>query len=268
MEKNLFLVPRGKVGTEFINELARLIRLFTTPTKWTRLALAKVHIFIPLMLQKPSPKSKAKDHTKYLDQRLKWWKAGDLKSILAEDREIQKLLKKSQDKKTQSKERNFCNLMLLGKVSQAMKFINNEDNTRGVHSLTDGIKVVLEEKHPKARNVSEDIILPHTSIEPQPVIFEGIYGTAVYKAAKNLQGSGGPTLMDSDGWKHILCSKSFGNASSGLCDAVADLAKKLCRDDILPELLHEFVAGRLIPLDKGEDKQGNPGVRPLSLIHI
>ena len=93
-------------------------------------------------------------------------------------------------------------------------------------------------------------------------------GTAVYKAAKQLQGSGGPTLIDSDGWKHILCSKSFGPASSDLCDAIADLAKKLCRDDILLDLLHEFVANRLIPLDKGEDKEGNPGVRPIGIGEI
>ena len=225
------------------------------------------------MLQKPSSKSKAKDHTKSLDKRLKWWNAGDLKSIMAENREIQRILKKDQNKtsqkaKAKTKERNFCNLMLLGKVSQAMKFINNDDTTRGVHSLCDGIKHLLEEKHPKARDANAEILLPHTANEPQPVIYEGIDGTAVYKAAKQLHGSGGPTLIDSDGWKHILCSKSFGPASSDLCDAIADLAKKLCRDDILPDLLQEFVANRLIPLDKGEDKEGNPGVRPIGIGEI
>ena len=48
---------RGKAGTDFIKELTRLI-------------LSLVHIFIPLMLQKPGPKSKAKDHVKYLATRL------------------------------------------------------------------------------------------------------------------------------------------------------------------------------------------------------
>ena len=95
--KNLFLVPRGKAGMDFIKEIARLIRLFTVPTKWTRLALAKVHIFIPLMLQKPSSKSKAKDHSRYLEKRLKYWHAGDMKSLMAENREIQKKLKRNQE---------------------------------------------------------------------------------------------------------------------------------------------------------------------------
>ena len=88
--KNLFLVPRGKAGTDFIKELARLMRLFTTPNKWTRLALAKVHIFIPLMLQKPTFKCKAKDHARYLDKWLKLWNAGDIKSVIGKNREIQK----------------------------------------------------------------------------------------------------------------------------------------------------------------------------------
>ena len=266
--KNLFMVPRGKAGSDFIKEIARIIREFTTPTKWTRLALAKVHIFIPLMLQKPSPKSKAKDHAKYLDKRLKQWSAGDLTSIMAENREIQSKLKKSHEKKTESKEKNFCKLMLLGKVSQAMKFINNDDSTRGVHSLSDEIKQLLEEKHPKAKDAEPDILITRSADPPQPVIYEGIDGHSIYKAAKHIQGSGGPTLIDADGWKHILCSRSFGNTSQDLCDAIAELAKKLCRDNIHPDTLHEFVANRLIPLDKGEDREGNPGVRPIGIGEI
>ena len=129
-------------------------------------------------------------------------------------------------------------------------------------------KISSKKKHPKAREVNEDILIPPTAAEPEPVIYEEIDGAAVYRAAKQLQGSGGPTLIDADGWSHSLCSKSYGNASSDLCDAIADLAKKLCRDDIHPDTLHEFVANRLIPLDKGEDKQGNPGVRPIGIGEI
>ena len=116
--------------------------------------------------------------------------------------------------------------------------------------------------------MSNDILLPPNATEPQPVIFEEIDGVAVYNAAKRMQGSGGPTLVDADGWKHILCSKSYGSASTELCNAIAELAKKLCRDDIHPDTLHELVANRLIPLDKGDDKKGNPGVRPIGIGEI
>ena len=268
--KNLFLVPRGKVGTEFIKEISNILKSFINPSKWNRIALAKLHIFIPLMLQKPSSQSKAKDHSKYLEKRMKLWAAGDLKSIMAENREIQKKLRRNHEKRSQSKDKNFIKLMLLGKISQAMKFINNEDNTRGVHSLSNEIKQLLEEKHPKARDIHKDILLPSEdeNKEPEQVIFEEINGASVYKAAKQLQGSGGPTQIDADGWKHILCSRSYGNASAELCDDIADLAKKLCTVDIHPEVLVEFVSNRLIPLDKGADEKGNPGVRPIGIGEI
>ena len=137
-----------------------------------------------------------------------------------------------------------------------------------MHSLTDEIKHLLEEKHPKPQAVNAEILLPPTAEEPEAVIFEEISGISVYNAAKKLQGSGGPTLIDADGWRHILCSRSFGNSSTDLCDAIAELAKKLCRDDINPDVMHELIANRLIPLDKGEDKQGNPGVRPIGIGEI
>ena len=153
--KNIFLLPRGKSGKDFINELTRLITLFTDKTKWERLALPLVHIFFPLMLQKPSKTSKAKDHTKYLSARLEKWKAGDLKSLIAEGKEIQKRLEKSHKKQRESNEKAFCRLMFEGKVGQAVKFINNEDTVVGVHKLTVEIKQILQDKHPKGEDLPE-----------------------------------------------------------------------------------------------------------------
>ena len=43
---------------------------------------------------------------------------------------------------------------------------------------------------------------------------------------------------------------------------------KLCYEEIHPDSLHEFVACRLIPSDKGEDKWGNIGVRPIGIGEI
>ena len=106
--------------------------------------------------------------------------------------------------------------------------MDSENDTRGVHTLTGEIKQLLLDKHPKASEARDDILLPITADDPEPVIFEEIDSTAVYNAAKHIQGSGGPTLIDADGWRHILCSKSYGKASSELCEAIADLAKKNC----------------------------------------
>ena len=88
--KNFFTLPRGKAGSDFLKELTRLIHLFTDCTSWERLSLGLVHVFVPIMLQKPSKKSKAKDHAKYLAARLEKWTKGDLQGLLEECKEIQK----------------------------------------------------------------------------------------------------------------------------------------------------------------------------------
>ena len=70
-----------------------------------------------------------------------------------------------------------------------------------------------------------------------------------------MNGSGGPTLLDSDTWKDILCSKVFGNNSAELCQTIADLAKRMCTEEIHPSCLTEYNTSRLIPLDKGQTKK-------------
>ena len=64
------------------------------------------------------------------------------------------------------------------------------------------------------------------------------------------------TKVDADHWKRIICSKFYGTLSTNLAQSIATFAKQYCTEDIKPELLKEFLARRLVPLDK------NPGVRP------
>ena len=97
------------------------------------------------------------------------------------------------------------------------------------------------------------------------MIFEGITADKVARIAKNMNGSGGPTLVDTDTWKDILCSKAFGNKSEELCQSIAELARKLCTEQIHPDCLVEYNACRLVPLDKGLTKEMTPGVRPIGI---
>ena len=131
-QKNFFLLPRGKAATDFIKELTRLLNLFVNKTKWFRLSFALVHVFMPIMLQKPSKKSKAKDHARYLLSRLQKWKDGNLHGLMAECREIQKWLLCSKRKQQKSDRKAFCRLMLVGKIKQAMGFINNNSDVTGM----------------------------------------------------------------------------------------------------------------------------------------
>ena len=68
--KNLFLLPRGKAGSDFLEEKTRLINLFVNNTKWARVSMAMENIFGPLLLQKPSKNSRARDNAIYLRRRL------------------------------------------------------------------------------------------------------------------------------------------------------------------------------------------------------
>ena len=121
-KKNLFQLPRGSSAEKFIKELTRLIYLFVNKTAWERVALQMVHIFIPLMLQKPSINSKARDHSKYLLSRLQRWKDGDLKGLMEQSRAIQLKIKQQKRKEAESKLKGFSRLMMIGKVGPAMKF--------------------------------------------------------------------------------------------------------------------------------------------------
>ena len=107
LTKNIFLLPRGKAASDFIKELTRLINLFVRKTQWERLALPLLHVFMPIMLQKPSKKSKARDHLRFLSSRLEKWRAGDLGSLMAECSEIQKRLLSSKNYKEESNRKAF-----------------------------------------------------------------------------------------------------------------------------------------------------------------
>ena len=264
-KKNLFFLPRGKSGTDFLKELTRLIYLFVDKTKWQRIALSLVHIFVPLMLQKPCQRSKARDHAKYLALRLDMWKNGELDKLISEGKEIQKRMLKKKQHANESNTRAFCRLMFAGKVKQATKFIDSADCVKGVHKITSEVKQALTAKHPKAEGCSPDALLAITKPLPNPVIFEQITPELIQRCSKFLTGSGGPTLIDADSWKHFLCSRAYGKHTYHLAEAVSGLAKRLCSEKIHADSLQELSACRLIPLDKGPDKDGNPGIRPIGI---
>ena len=98
----------------------------------------------------------------------------------------------------------------------------------------------------------------------EEVLNDQIEGHSIYKVALSIKGSGGPTYIDSDtwNWKRFLCSKSFRNASSELCDSIARLARVLCTENLAPHFLKFHTAGRLVAHDK------SPGEIPLQISPI
>ena len=69
-KKNLFLLPSGKAGKQYIDETTKLMNEWLHESTLKNIAFKAIMIMPNLLLQKPSKNSKAKDHLKTLEKRL------------------------------------------------------------------------------------------------------------------------------------------------------------------------------------------------------
>ena len=69
-KKNLFLLPLGKAGKQYIDETTKLMNEWLQESTLKDIAFKAIMIMPNLLLQKPSKNSKAKDHLKTLEKRL------------------------------------------------------------------------------------------------------------------------------------------------------------------------------------------------------
>ena len=257
-KRNIFYLPTGQVGQSFIEEVTKVIQKFNSDSALAPVALMMLTIMFPLLLQKPSAKSKTADHIKYLDRRLTYWREGRLVELISEGTAIQnRMSQKKKKPKPASSEQRFIRLMEEGKISAALRCIGSLQC--GVHQITPEVLAQLHEKHPAPREIKPESLIQGEPRAVENVIYENIDADAIYQAAKKVNGAAGPSGADSDMWKRLLCSKQHKKKPAELCQAVADLAKKLNRERIPASHLQSFVAGRLIPLDK------DPGIRPIGI---
>lgn len=61
-QRNIFMVPSGKVGKDFVRELARLFSAYGEASVLEGIALKAAMVMTLLLLQKPHPASKTKEH--------------------------------------------------------------------------------------------------------------------------------------------------------------------------------------------------------------
>ena len=172
---NLFKVPSGQTGEKFIDELARTVDFFKRDSHLEPIALTALITMMPLLLQKPTKTSKTSDHIRYLKERLDLWKTGNLTKLIRQGREIQKPLLQTDKPPPASSDKiikTFTRLMLLGKISSAVKWVSNQSSGVGVHKITDAILRDLADKHPDAREASPDAILQGPALDVEPVVFE------------------------------------------------------------------------------------------------
>ncbi len=258
-KRNLFMLPNGASGKAYIRETTRLLNSWTENSPLKDCALKLIHIMPALLLQKPSKRSKTKEHVEALERRLETWRKGDIMKLYKEAEAIQLRLPINNGKRDIAAiSRRFKELMQKGNVNGAIKLLTN-NMKGGILPLNNETMELLRTKHPDGKEANEEALLPGEIPTVEPIIFETIDEQMVLKAAQLTKGGSGPSGMDADGWRKILSSKIYGNTGPDLRRALANVIKKICVENINDNSLEALMASRLVPLDK------QPGLRPIGV---
>ena len=164
----------------------------------------KVMAVLPsLMLQKPSARSKASEHSKLLQQRLQLWNEGKVMEILKETLMIQAKIQSSKKVKTRDDiTRIFSKLMLEGKVGAALKFLEDQSEN-AVLSSTEEVVEKLRVLHPEPSKILPNTLLEGPYKDISPAYFYSIDEHQIYSKRltprKDQEGRHNSTRNNGDG---------------------------------------------------------------------
>ena len=176
-----------------------------------------------LMLQKPSAKSKAKDHRARMEKRMDAWRKGDLLFLLKEVRVIQKRLITGK-RRNVCTSKKFAELIFEGKTNAALRMSKGAMDS-GPLDITPDVLKGLQEKHPRVSSVPEGSLLLGPIDRISETEFDFLDEKAIMRSAMNTKGTAGPSGMDADVWRKILCSNNFKTAGKELREEIAILGK-------------------------------------------
>ena len=147
MRQNLFKLPSGGPGKDFVREISRLLSAWNSKSNLKVIAWKCIMVMPTLLLQKPSASSKSRDHKAALQRRLILWQKGDLKELIQECETLQKRLKDSLPSRSiEAISKKFSNLMKKGKTTAAVKLLSS-NMQGGVLPLNEETKKLLLEKN-------------------------------------------------------------------------------------------------------------------------
>ena len=139
LKRNIFLLPSGDAGKSFIQEITLLFEAFANASALESIALKASFVMQILLLQKPSQKSKSRDHVIHLNRRLELWRQGNISSLIQEGKCIQRyLVNRSRPPDDNVIAKNCSKMMEQGKVRSALQYLSR-NSTGGVLSLDDMI---------------------------------------------------------------------------------------------------------------------------------
>ena len=124
--KNIFVVPIVAAGKKCIDERSRILNLWTNNKSLKIIALKAIHVMPVLLLQKPSKTSKAKDHLKASERRLRLWEEGNITELVNENKTIQDRLPSTNSRMNIEKlSSKFKQLMQKSSVNGALRLLNH-----------------------------------------------------------------------------------------------------------------------------------------------
>ena len=226
------------------------------------ISLKAAFVLLAVGLQKPSPKSKAKDHQDVLSKRLIIWRQGEINKLLRETRitHDQGRIGKLKASELPDRSKVFAKLVLEGQINSALRFLT-ETTSGGVLCLTDEVMSQLKQKHPNPQSAKLGPLLFGPIVDQYAEsVYTEVNGEMVRQAALRTKGARGLSGVDANGFRRILACKSFKQLSTRLCEAIAIVTRTLCTQYIDPMTIEPLVANRLIPLDKRER-----AVRPIGV---
>ena len=138
--KNLFMLPNGQSGKNYIREITRLINAWTENSPLKDIAWKAIFIMPALLLQKPAKESKAKDHVNALKRRLTLWYNGEFENLLDERQTLQNRIPKTPMKNDIAAiSKKFAAHMKKGEVHKAINMLTNS-MSNGILPLTDEMR--------------------------------------------------------------------------------------------------------------------------------
>ena len=133
-----------------------------------------IMVMLGLRLQKPSQKSKSKDHLKSLENRMKLSHTGEIMELLKEAEAIQKDLRVSNKPSIIVEiSKKFTREMRNGNINSAMELLA-DDMQNGIPPLTDQILHHIKQEHPHGKDAHPEVLLRDIPEEISPIKFHSI----------------------------------------------------------------------------------------------
>ena len=135
----------------------------------------------------------------------------------------------------------------------------DSESLTGLLNLTPEALKRLKEKHPEEADIADESLLYGPIDYIPPGVFDLIDEKMIFDAATKTKGSAGPSGMDAELYRRILCSKDFKAEGKVLREEIAVFTRNVLKIAYHPSLLEGYTSCRLIPLHK------NPGIRPVGV---